>query len=67
MLQLQQLCLGSFLALRSLSPPEAPKGPSKAGDQGRGGEVAKGKEAGLGKTRPEDKGKGKEVKTQLDT
>lgn len=71
MLPLQQLCLSSFLALRSLSPPPPPplrllKGlarlVTKAG--GGEGEVAKRKEAGLGEARPEEKGRGKEAKTE---
>ena len=40
--------------------PEARKGNSKAGNQGRGVEVATGKEVGLGKAWPEDNGKGQE-------
>ena len=47
-----------------LAPPsEASKGPGKAGDLGQGVEMAKGKEAAQSRTRPEDKGKGKEAKT----
>ena len=42
------------------SPLEATKEPSKAGDQGRGAEVAKGKEADQSRAQLEDKGKGKE-------
>ena len=49
----------------SLPPPEATKGPSKAGDPGHGVEVAKGKEAGQGKARPKDKGKGKEAAPKI--
>ena len=46
----------------SLPPPETFEGPDKAGDQGQGVEVAKGKEVGWGQVRPKDKGKGKEAK-----
>ena len=48
--------------LAPLSPIEVPIGPGKAGDQGQEPEVAKGKGASQGGSRPEDKGKGKEVK-----
>ena len=39
----------------------------QAGNEGRGVEVAKGKEAGQGKARPEDEEKGKEAKSLLET
>ena len=51
----------------SLPPLETSKGPGKASDQGQGVEVAKGKKAGQGRARLEDKGKGKEAKTLPET
>ena len=46
----------------SLSPPKISEGSGKADDQWQGVEVAKGKEASQGSSRPKDKGKGKEAK-----
>ena len=68
MLPLQQLVpeqLPSLQVSLPHPPPKASKGPSKA--SGRGVEVAKGKEAGLGKAQPESKIKDKEAKTLPET
>ena len=52
----------SSITQTSFPPAEVFKGPDKVGDQGQGVEMAKGKGAGQGGSRPEDKGKDKDVK-----